>query len=50
MRIITETKLKDYAEAHPDAKTALQEWSRIVKAAEWRSFADIKNLSTALMP
>ena len=42
MRIITETKLKDYAEAHPDAKTALQEWSRIVKAAEWRSFADIK--------
>ena len=30
MRIITETKLKDYAEAHPDAKTALQEWSRIV--------------------
>lgn len=42
MRIITEKKLTDYADAHPDARTALQEWIKIVKKSTWTCFADIK--------
>ena len=43
MRIFTEQTLKEYAEAHPDAKVALQEWATIVKRSEWSCFADVKN-------
>lgn len=42
MRIFTEQTLKEYAEKHPDSRTALQEWVAIVKRSEWRSFADVK--------
>ena len=42
MRIFTEQAIKEYAEAHPDAKVALQEWSTIVKKSEWICFADVK--------
>lgn len=42
MRIFTEQAIKEYAEAHPDAKVALQEWSTIVKKSEWACFADVK--------
>lgn len=42
MRIFTEKTLKEYSEAHPEAKTALQEWTTIVKQSKWHSFADIK--------
>ena len=35
MRIFTEQAIKEYAEAHPDAKVALQEWTTIVKRSEW---------------
>lgn len=42
MRIFTEQALKEYAENHPDSRTALQEWAAIVKRSEWRCFADVK--------
>lgn len=42
MRIITEEPLKKYITKHPDAKTALQEWVKVVKAARWENFADVK--------
>lgn len=42
MRVITEEPLKDYISKHPDTKTALQEWLKIVKAARWKCFADVK--------
>lgn len=42
MRIFTEQALKEYAETHPDAKVALQEWITIVKKSNWSCFADIK--------
>ena len=42
MRIFTEQALKEYAEAHPDAKVALQEWAATVKRSKWACFADIK--------
>lgn len=34
--------MKEYAEKHPDARTALQEWADIVKNSQWTCFADIK--------
>ena len=42
MRIFTEQALKEYAETHPDAKVALQEWVTVVKKCEWACFVDIK--------
>ena len=42
MRIFTEQTLKEYIEANPGAKTALQEWTTIVKRSKWGCFADIK--------
>jgi len=43
MRIFTEQTLKLFAEKHPESKTALQEWVKIVKKSEWTNFADVKN-------
>lgn len=43
MRIFTEQALKEYAEKHPEAKVALQEWVSIVKRSEWSCFADVKS-------
>lgn len=42
MRIFTEQALKEYAEAHPDSKVALQEWVTIVKKSKWKCFSEIK--------
>jgi mRNA interferase HigB len=42
MRIITEEPLKNYIAIHPDSRVALQEWLKIVKAANWENFADVK--------
>ena len=42
MRIFTEQALKEYAEAHPDVKIALQEWTTVVKNSKWTCFADVK--------
>lgn len=42
MRIFTEQHLKEYAEAKPETKVALQEWTTIVKKSQWTCFADIK--------
>lgn len=42
MRIFTEQALKEYSEAHPDVRVALQEWVTIVKKSEWACFADVK--------
>ena len=42
MRIFTEKPLKLYADSHPEAKTALQDWIKKVRQAQWKSFADIK--------
>ena len=42
MRIITEELLKLYIEKHPDTRTAIQDLLRVVKAADWNNFADVK--------
>jgi len=42
MVIISKTMLNEFAQKHPDASTALNEWYDIVSQADWRSFADVK--------
>jgi mRNA interferase HigB len=42
MRIFTEQRLKEYVEAFPESKVALQNWVSIVKKSNWTCFADIK--------
>lgn len=43
MRIITEEPLKEYIERFPDTRTALQDWIKIVRRANWSNFQDVKN-------
>lgn len=42
MRIFTEKTINEYARLNPQSKTALQDWVKKVKKAEWTCFADIK--------
>ena len=42
MVIITKTILNEFGRQHTDAMPALNEWYAVVKAADWNSFADIK--------
>jgi mRNA interferase HigB len=42
MRIISKKALQDFYSRHPDSKTPLEDWYRIVKKAQWTCFADIK--------
>lgn len=42
MRIFTEKPLKEYAESHPNARTAIQDWVKKVKECTWRNLGDIK--------
>ena len=42
MRVIAKKKLVQYYTAHPQTKTALDDWFEKTENAEWHSFADIK--------
>lgn len=42
MRIISERTIRLYYEANPASKTALQDWVRKVKNAQWTSLSDMK--------
>ena len=42
MVIISKTNLNEFATKHHDAANALNEWYDIVKQADWRSFADVR--------
>lgn len=42
MRIISARTIRQYYEAHPSSKIALQDWSAKVKEANWNSLADMK--------
>lgn len=42
MHIITRRRILEFAAKHPDSKSALDNWYRIVKRAEYYSFADLK--------
>jgi mRNA interferase HigB len=42
MHIITRKRLNDYAEKHPDAKSSLQHWYKLIKSKDFTSFADLR--------
>lgn len=42
MRIIAESRLKQYADQHPEARTALQDWIKKVRAAKWTNSSDVQ--------
>lgn len=44
MRIISRKRLRDFATRHPDAGTALDDWFKIVRRADWRSPTDVKRM------
>ena len=44
MRIVAHRTIVKYGKRHPDAKIALNSWYQTTKAAEWKSFQDIKNV------
>ncbi len=42
MRIFTQKAIKEFAEKHPDAKTALQDWVNKTQSSNWYCLADVK--------
>jgi mRNA interferase HigB len=45
MRIISEKRLKEAWEKHPDAERALRGWIKLAKSQDWNSFVELKNIS-----
>ena len=48
MRIISHTKIVHAQSKHPDCHTALDQWYRLSKKAQWRNFDDVKRCFTAV--
>jgi mRNA interferase HigB len=42
MHIITRKRLNDFAEKHPDAKSSLQHWYRLVKGNTYTTFSNLR--------
>ena len=42
MHIITRKRLNEFVKKHPDAKSALQHWYRLMKSGQFRSFAALR--------
>ncbi|MGO3184387.1 MAG: type II toxin-antitoxin system HigB family toxin [Aequorivita sp.] len=43
MHVISFKKLKEYSSKEANAKTALRDWFKITKKAEWENFSDLRN-------
>lgn len=44
MHIITRKRLNDFAIDHPDAKSGLQHWYKLVKVGKFHTFAELRNV------
>jgi mRNA interferase HigB len=44
MHIITRKRLNEFAAAHPDAKSALQQWYRRIKEGSFQNFAELREV------
>lgn len=42
MRVISQKRLREFWEEHPDCKESLRGWFRVVEKADWYSFSDIR--------
>ncbi len=47
MHIITRKKIVDFAKNYPECATALNAWYKIVKHANFRNFAELRNVFPA---
>jgi mRNA interferase HigB len=44
MHIISKKKLKEFCHKHADARTALDDWYKIVTSANWKNLAEVKKI------
>ncbi len=44
MHVITRKRLNEFAKIHPDTKSAIAQWYQLVKANEFRSFAELRQI------
>ena len=44
MHVITRKRLNDFAEKHPDAKSALQHWYKLMKFRNFKSFIELREV------
>ena len=42
MHIITRKRLNEFAEKHPDTKTSLEHWYRLMKRGHFRAFVELR--------
>lgn len=42
MRVISPRRLRDFWTLHPQAENPLRNWCRVVEAADWTKFADVR--------
>jgi len=42
MNVITRKRIRDFAERHADAATALESWYRVARKAKWRNLAELR--------
>jgi mRNA interferase HigB len=42
VRIVSERRLKEFAEEHPRAKSALNSWRAILRSSSWKNPAELK--------
>ena len=42
MHVISKKTLREFWELYPKAKSPLEAWFQVAKAAEWESFADVR--------
>lgn len=42
MRVISRKRLNDFGKKHPDCRSALDNWYRIMKHSEYKSFSDLR--------
>ncbi|RZJ12178.1 MAG: type II toxin-antitoxin system HigB family toxin [Rubrivivax sp.] len=43
MNIVSKTRLKDFWEVHPLARSPLEHWHGVVSKASWSCFSDVRN-------
>lgn len=44
MHVITRKRLNEFAAKHPDSKTALEHWYRLVKTGTFSSFTELRRV------
>ena len=42
MRVIKESRVREYWMTHPKARSPLEKWLMVVKAATWKRFDDVR--------